>query len=109
VHSDPKLVARVTAATKGWRGLAPKKMFGGMAWLLRGNMCVGIWHESLVVRCDPAEWPEQSRKKHVREMDITGRSMKGWLLVDPPAMRTAAALDRWLEASRRYVATQPAK
>lgn len=109
MHSDPKLIARVGAATRGWRGLAPKKMFGGMAWLLHGKMCVGIWHDSLVVRCDPQDWPVHLKKKHVREMDITGKSMKGWLLVDAPAVRSPAALKGWLETARAFVATLPRK
>jgi TfoX/Sxy family transcriptional regulator of competence genes len=109
MHSDPRLTSRIEAATRGWPGLAPKKMFGGMAWLLHGNMCAGVWHESLVVRCDPADWPAHLKRKHVREMDITGRSMKGWLLVDPPAIATAAGLRQWLETSRRFVATLPKK
>jgi len=109
MHSDPRLVERVNAATRGWRGLAPKQMFGGMAWLLRGNMCVGIWHESLIVRCGPEKWASLLEKPHVREMDITGRSMKGWLIVDPPALRTSAALCAWLDRSRDFVATLPPK
>ena len=77
--------------------------------MLRGNMCVGIWHDSLVVRCDPADWAAQLKKNHVREMDITGRSMKGWLLVDAPALRSAAGLQRWLETARAFVTTLPRK
>ena len=107
--SDAKLTARVQAVTKGWRGLAPKKMFGGMAWLLHGSMCVGIWQDSLVVRCGPADWPAHLKKKHVREMDITGRSMKGWLLVDAPAIATPATLRGWLETARVFVGTLPKK
>jgi hypothetical protein len=109
MHSDPRLVERIHAATKDWRGLKAKQMFGGVGWMLHGNMCVGVWHESLVVRCAPADWPEHLKKKSVREMDITGRSMKGWLLIDPPALRTAAGLRGWLEVSRNFVATLPAK
>lgn len=107
--SDPRLTARVEATTKGWRGFAPKKMFGGMAWLLHGNMCVGIWKKSLVVRCGPTDWPALLRKKHVREMNITGRSMKGWLLVDAPAVATPATLQSWLETARAFVSTLPRK
>lgn len=107
--SDARLTARVTAATKDWRGFAPKKMFGGMAWLLNGNMCTGIWQDSLVVRCGPAGWPAHLKKKHVREMDITGRSMKGWLLVDAPAIATPARLKAWLGVARDFVATLPKK
>jgi hypothetical protein len=109
VHSDAKLIARVEAATKGWHGLAPKKMFGGMAWMLHGNMCVGIWHESLVVRCGPAVWAARVKNPHVREMDITGRSMKGWLLVDPPAIATPHRLKTWLETARAFVSALPHK
>lgn len=107
--SDAKLTARVTAATKGWRGFAPKKMFGGMAWLLHGNMCAGIWQDSLVVRCGPADWPAHLKKKHVREMDITGRSMRGWLLVDAPAIAAPARLKHWLGVARDFATTLPRK
>lgn len=109
MHSDARLIARIETATKGWHRFAPKKMFGGMAWMLRGNMCVGIWHDSLVVRCDPADWPVHLKKKHVREMDITGRSMKGWLLVDAPAIATPVTLKVWLEIARSIVTTLPRK
>jgi len=107
--SDAKLIARVEAATQDWRGLAPKKMFGGMAWMLHGNMCAGIWRDSLVVRCGPADWADHLKKKHVREMDITGRSMKGWLLVDAPAIVTPGCLKTWLEIARSFVSTLPQK
>lgn len=106
---DPKLAARITAATQGWRGLAPRRMFGGTAWMLHGNMCVGVWQRSLVVRCGPEAWPGLLREKHVREMDITGRSMKGWLLVDAPALRTSAGLRRWLEVARAFASGLPRK
>ena len=109
MHSDPRLIARIEAATKGWRGLAPKKMFGGMAWLLHGNMCVGIWHDRLVVRCGPADWPAHLKKKHVREMDITGRSMQGWLLVDAPAIATPVKLKHWPGIARQFAGTLPPK
>lgn len=109
MHSNPQLVARVSAATSRWRGLSVKKMFGGMAWLLHGNLCVGIWHDSLVIRCGPAEWLEHLKNPHVREMDITGRSMKGWLLVDTPAVATAKGLNKWLETSRQFVSALPRK
>lgn len=109
MHSDPKLIVRIEAATKGWRGLAPKKMFGGMAWMLNGNMCIGIWHDSLVVRCGPRDWPKHLKKSHVREMNITGRSLKGWLLVAPPALRTTAGLRHWLGTAHSFVSTLPSK
>ncbi len=109
MHSDPKLTARIETATKDWRGFAPKKMFGGVAWMLHGNMCVGIWHDSLVVRCGPADWSAHLKKKHVREMDVTGRSLKGWLLVDAPAIDTSVGLKNWLETARAFVGTLPKK
>jgi hypothetical protein len=107
--SDAKLIARVEAATEDWRGFAPKRMFGGMAWMLHGNMCVGIWKDSLVVRCGPADWADHLKEKHVHEMDITGRSMKGWLLVNAPAIATPATLKSWLETARVFVSTLPHK
>ena len=77
--------------------------------MLHGNRRVVIWHDSLVVRCGPTDWAGRLKKKHVREMDITGRSMKGWLLVDAPAIAPPARLKAWLEISRAFVATLPRK
>lgn len=106
---DEKLAARLDAALRDRPGFEPRNMFGSVGWSLRGNMCVGTWKDSLVVRCTPAEWPERLKEPHVAEFDITGRSMKGWLLVRPAAMTTDAGLARWLGVADEFVRTLPAK
>jgi hypothetical protein len=84
-------------------------MFGSIGWMLNGNICLGIWKENLIVRCGPAEWPKLLQQPHVAEFDITGRSMKGWLLVRPEGIASGAALSEWLQRSRDFVRTLPAK
>lgn len=106
---DEKLASRIEAVVRGWPGIKPKKMFGSIGWMLHGNICVGIWKEDLIVRCAPTDWPQLLKEMHVAEFDITGRSMKGWLLVKPPAMASAAGLSRWITLAREFARTLPAK
>jgi TfoX/Sxy family transcriptional regulator of competence genes len=106
---DEKLAARIDQAVRGWPGMSTKKMFGSIGWMLNGNICVGIWKDSLIVRCGPDEWPQLLRQPHVAEFDITGRSMKGWLLVRPPAMANESDLSQWIQRSHAFVHTLPVK
>jgi hypothetical protein len=109
VAYDEKLASRIEAIVHDWPQVEPRKMFGSIGWMLRGNICVGIWKDDLIVRCPPDDWPRLLREKDVAEFDITGRSMKGWLLVKPPAMADAAGLARWVHLARKFVRTLPAK
>jgi len=77
------LASRVRQALPRKKGIEEKKMFGGIGFLLNGNMLVGVWKESLIVRLGPEDGEEALKEPHVREFDITGRAMKGWVLVDP--------------------------
>src|SRR5436190_526341 len=106
---DEKLASRIEAIVHGWPGLELKKMFGSIGWMLHGNICVGIWKDDLIVRCSPDDWPRLLREKHVAEFNITGWSMKGWLLVRPPAIADATGLSRWVNLAREFVQTLPAK
>ena len=106
---NEKLAGRIDAAVTGWAGLSTKRMFGSIGWMLKGNICVGIWKDSLIVRCGPTEWPKLVQEPHVAEFDITGRSMKGWLMVRPAGIAGAVALRDWLQRSRDFVRTLPAR
>lgn len=106
---DEKLAARIDAALYQRPGFEPRSMFGSIGWFIGGNMCVGTWKDGLVVRCSPAKWPEHLKEPDVAEFDITGRSMKGWLLVKAPAINTEAKLVRWLKVGEDFVRTLPAK
>ena len=106
---DEKLAGKIDASVTGWTGLSTKRMFGSIGWMLNGNICVGIWKDSLIVRCGPVEWPKLLQKPHVAKFDITGRSMRGWLMVRPAGLASPSALREWLQRSRDFVRTLPAK
>ena len=88
---------------------AEKKMFGGVAFLLNGNMCVGVHKESLIVRLDPEEAEAALREPHVGEFKVGGRPMKGWILVAPEGVADDAELNRWMERAVTFVGRLPAK
>lgn len=106
---DKKLAARISAAVAAWEGISSRTMFGGVCHLLRGNMIAGVWKEFLIVRLgeDAADFAREL--PHVRPFDITGRPMKGWVMVAPPGVRTAAQLRRWLEQARSFTGNLPPK
>lgn len=106
---DEALAARVRGALAGTAGLQEKKMFGGIAFLANGVMCVGVDKSDLIVRCEPAETDALLAKKGVRVFDLSGgRPMKGWILVGPEATRTAAGFKAWIALALRWAA-RPAK
>jgi len=84
-------------------------MFGGVVFLLRGNMLVGIWRQSLIVRLGPEQAAQALKREYVREFDVTGRPMKGWVLVEPDGLDTDAELAAWIELATAFVETLPAK
>jgi TfoX/Sxy family transcriptional regulator of competence genes len=106
---DEALAARVRPLVSGTAGVVEKKMFGGLAFLVGGNMSVGIHGPDLIVRIDPAETDAALEEAGVRVFDITGRPMKGWLLVSPQALAGKAALARWVKRSVSYAQSLPAK
>lgn len=103
------LADRIRQAFGRTRGLVEKKMFGGVGFLLQGNMCVGVWKSSLIVRLDPAEAEALLQQPNVRVFDITGRPMKGWLLVEADGLETDEELTQWLERAKQFVRSLPAK
>jgi len=106
---DEELAGRIRTALGKRHGLSEKKMFGGLAFLLNGNMCCGVHKDELILRLDPAESEAALRQKHVRVFDLTGRPMKGWLLVGTEGMKTAPALAKWVTLGADYAATLPKK
>ena len=106
---DESLAARIRDALAGKKGVEEKKMFGGVGFLLNGNMLVGVWKDSLIVRLGPDEGDEALKEPHVREFDITGRAMKGWVLVGPEGVEDDEQLTDWIERAARFVGALPAK
>jgi len=102
---DERLAARVRAALKGQKALAEIKMFGGLCFTLRGNMCCGVLQDDLVLRVDPDDAPRFLREPHARPMDFTGRPMRNFLYVGPKAVATAAGLRKWVGRGLAYASS----
>jgi TfoX/Sxy family transcriptional regulator of competence genes len=93
---NEKLAARIRLALKGKRKVVEKKMFGGVAFMLNDKMCVGINNDDLMIRCDPDQTDELLAKKGVRLFDLTGKPMKGWLLVNADAVKSQKDFEWWI-------------
>jgi len=106
---DSALAERIRKRLGKRAGLTEKKMFGGLAFLMRGNMCCGVHGSELIVRLDPAESDRALKQPHTRLFDISGRPMKGWLLVGPEGVATDADLGRWVERAAGYAGSLPPK
>jgi hypothetical protein len=106
---DERLAERVRRTIGKRRGLSEKKMFGGLAFLLHGNMSCGIHGSELIVRIDPKMTDSTLGEPGTRVFDIAGRPMKGWLLVNASALRDEVALGKWVRRGLDYVATLPKK
>ena len=84
-------------------------MFGGVGFLLNGNLLVGVWKDSLCVRLGEEEGEEALKEPHVKEFDITGRPMKGWVLVEPEGVEDDEQLTNWIERAMKFVKALPKK
>jgi TfoX/Sxy family transcriptional regulator of competence genes len=84
-------------------------MFGGIGFLLNGNMLVGVWKESLIVRVGPDSYEDALLEPHVKAFDITGRAMKGWGLVEPDGIQDDDELKGWIQRATKFVGKLPAK
>ena len=93
----------------GRKGIAEKKMFGGVAFLLNGNVCCGVHADEMIVRLNPEETDQVLAKPHTRIFDMTGRPMKGWILVKSAGVASEDALAKWVSMCVSYAASLPAK
>ena len=103
------LAARIRQRLARRKNVEEKKMFGGVGFLLNGNMLVGVWKDSLIVRLGSDEGDEALKEPHVKEFDITGRPMRGWVLVEPEGVESVDQLAGWIERAVKFVRTLPAK
>ena len=106
---DEGLAQRVREVFQDRSDVSEKKMFGGIAFMVRGHMCVGIVKDDLMVRVGPETYQDLVRKPHARRMDFTGRPMKGFVYVAPPGVETDADLQRWVGRGLAYATSVPAK
>jgi TfoX/Sxy family transcriptional regulator of competence genes len=103
------LAAHIRHALARKKGVEEKKMFGGVGFLLHGNLLVGVWKDSLIVRLGPEEGEEALKEPHVKAFDITGRPMKGWMLIEPEGIKSEHQLSDWIQRAAKFVATLPPK
>lgn len=108
-NEDEELVTRIRPFMKRRKGYSEKKMFGGVCFMLNGNMCVGPWKGSLIVRLDKARHEETQSEPFARPMDITGKVMKGWARIEAAGIETDDNLKTWIERAVRFARTLPEK
>src|SRR5262245_24536195 len=106
---DETLAERIRAALPDVPGLTEKKMFGGIGFLVQGNMACGVSRNDLMVRISPDAYEAAIAKPHVRVFDMTGRPMKGWILVDPAGVQSMEDLQSWVQQGVAFAQSLPAK
>jgi TfoX/Sxy family transcriptional regulator of competence genes len=106
---DTFLAERIREQLPRQRNLVEKKMFGGLGFMLNGNLLVCVWNESLIVRVGAEDYPEALLEPHVEEFAVTGRAMTGWVLIQPEGIEHEEGLSDWIARAIRFVETLPAK
>ena len=107
---DEVLAQRVREAVEGEPGLSEKKMFGGLSFLVNGNMAVGASGQGgLLLRIAPNDADSLTSNPHARRFEMRGREMDGWLRVDAQALELDDELQRWVEIGLDYARSLPAK
>lgn len=106
---DEGLAERIRYALKDEPGVTEKKMFGGLCFLVSGNMCCGIVKDTLMVRVGPAQYEECIQLPHARVMDFTGKALKGMVYVDPEGIAEDKDFQLWIDHCRIFVKTLPPK
>ena len=106
---DEGLAQRMNETLAAVPGLVEKKMFGGIGYLVGGNMACGIIGDDLIVRVGPEPYEETLQKHHARPFDFTGRPMKGWIMVSPKGYESDGQLQDWVEKGLAFAYTLPPK
>lgn len=106
---DEGLAERLRDALQGRAEITERKMFGGLAFMARGHICVGILGEVLMARVGPAAYEQALALPHVRPMDFTGKPMQGYVFVDPPGIAEDGDLAAWVDRCHGFVQTLPPK
>lgn len=106
---DEALAGRIQDILTGEPGVVSKKMFGGVGYLLRGNMACGVHKDMLMVRVGPQAYDTAIQSPHTRPFDMTGRPMKGWILVEPAGFSSKTDLKQWVQIGVNFALTLPPK
>lgn len=106
---NERLAERIRGYFKRRRGVEEKRMFGGLCFMINGHMCCGIETDRLMIRVQPDRYETLLKKPHAREMDFTGKPMKGFLFVSEAGYCTAAGLTKWLNEAVEWAKSKPPK
>lgn len=106
---DESLAARIRSAFEGQPGVAEKKMFGGVAFMVGGNMACGVTSDELMVRVGPDNYEDALSRPHARPMDFTGRPMRGMVYVAHPGFESDQDLAAWVESGASFARSLPPK
>lgn len=106
---DEDLADRIRAVIGGEPGLGEKRMFGGLAFLIDGNLATACSDRGIMVRVDPGETPTLLAEPHAEPMVMRGREMTGWLRIGPAGLGDDATLEAWVRRGVAYARSLPAK
>ena len=106
---NEELALRIRAAMGSHEGVVERKMFGGIAFMLKGNMTVGVTGDDLMVRVGPNGLDDALSQPHARPMDFTGRPMKGFVYVDSAGTEKDESLKQWVQRGVAFAQSLPAK
>jgi len=106
---DEGLLHRVRTLLDEGPEVEEKKMFGGVGFMLQGNMACGILNDDLIVRVGPDQYEEALAAPHARPFDITGRPMTGWVMVGPAGYAEDEELEHWVRQGLTFAGSLPAK
>ena len=106
---DGKLSQRISDLLANISGLEEKKMFGGVGFLVNGNMACGVHKDGLIVRVGPDNYQAALDREHAGVFDMTGRPMTGWVRVSAPGFATEKALSDWVQQGLDFARSLPPK
>ena len=106
---DEGVAERIREVFDGRDDVLEKKMFGGIAFMHRGNMCVGVNGDCLLARVGPTTYDDALSRPHAREMDFTGKALKGFIYVAPEGFAEEDDLRDWINLCEKFTASLPAK
>jgi TfoX N-terminal domain len=106
---DEGVAQRLREFFDGRSDIVEKKMFGGIAFMHAGNMCCGIVDKVLMARVGPDAYAEALARPHAREMDFTGKALKGFVYVDPPGFAEDSQLAGWIALCEAFTGSLPPK
>jgi len=106
---DENLVQRLRTHLAGIPGLTEKKMFGGVGFMVNGNMTCGVHKQYFIARLSPEHYEQAMRKPNVKTFDITGRPMKGWIMVSAEGIGSEDDLKEWIKQGVTLAQSMPRK